>query len=162
MSGYQKALKVIAIITIVFSSLIIALGILFIIAGGIVGANFDNPEVNASLGSTLSPLAPGISDPEAAAVTAGFGILGGIFVIIDGVISLIVGILGVRGANNPAKIGPFRVFAILGFIISLIYIVILCFGAGAWENWIAAGVDVVITGLCLWLAVKIRAQAAPY
>ena len=156
-SGAQKTLKVISVITIIIAILVMAFAVLLIIAGGIVGANLENAEVAASLNSSEFQES-GLSAEQTVALTAGFGIFGGIFVLIDGLLSLIVGILGIRGSNDPRKIGPFRVFAIIGFIFSLIYIFILCFGAGTWENWIAAGANVVVTGICVWLAMKIRSQ----
>ena len=159
-SGAQYALKVISVITIIFSILLIAFAVLLIVAGGIVGASLDDPQVTGSMDIQMYGDVSGISAEQAVALTAGFGILGGIFVAIDGVISLIVGILGIRGSNDPTKIGAFLVFAIIGFVLSLIYIVILCFGAGTWENWIAAGIDVAITAICVWLAMKIRGQVA--
>lgn len=50
-------------------------------------------------------------DQEYYALGAGLLFILAVISIISGVIDLIIGILGVRGANNPDKIGPFVVFA---------------------------------------------------
>lgn len=161
-TGYQKALKVISVIAVILAILVIIFGILLIISGGIIGAAFQDPTVAAEVTSNYNDQGTGISAQDAVYLTAGFGVLGGIVVIIDGVISLIVGILGIRGANNPAKIGPFKVFAIIGLICSLLWILILAFGAGTWEVWLSACLEVAFNALCVWLAVKIQGLVRAY
>ena len=161
-SGYQKALKFIAVITIIIAILIMIVGVLLIIAGGILGSQLTDGEITSSLDPAISAALPGVSLETVQALETGFGIFGGIAVVIVGLILLIVGGLGKRGANNPRKIGPFFVLSIISLICSLLYILMMCFGAGTWEMWLAAGLDVLMSVICVALAAKIRGQVSYY
>ena len=86
----QKALKVISIIMIVFAALTLLLGI-----GGIV------------TGGALGILGAGIGDAGSAALVGGVAAVAGFVILLGGAINLAIGIFGLRGANDPRKIGAF-------------------------------------------------------
>lgn len=44
--------------------------------------------------------------------------------LISGVIDLLIGIFGLRGAKDPRKIGPFFVFSIIGLVLSILNLII--------------------------------------
>ena len=102
MTGSQKALKVICIVLIVISILAILAGFVEFAGGmAIAGAGY----------------AGAAADQEYYALGAGLLFILAVISIISGVVDLIIGILGVRGANNPEKIGPFFVIAIIGLVL---------------------------------------------
>ena len=53
------------------------------------------------------------ADQETYALGAGLMFVLVVISIISGVVDLIIGNLGVRGANNPDKIGPFSLLQLL-------------------------------------------------
>lgn len=101
-SSSQKALKVISIIMIVFAGLTLALSLLTLIGGGAMGF------VGAS-GADDSTLLVG-----------GMVMVLGMIMLVGGGINLVIGIFGLRGANNPQKIGVFYVLSIIGVVWAVI------------------------------------------
>ena len=101
MSGSQKALKVVSILLIIYAVVMTAFGI-FLVAGGsfLAGETID---VNGTA--------------EAANVMA--AALGG-GTIVGGIVDLVIGLLGLRGAKNPRKVGPFFVLCIIGLVLGLV------------------------------------------
>ena len=87
MSGSQKALKVVSVLLIIYAVAMAAFGV-FMVAGGsfLVGETVD-VDGTAQAANVM-----------AAALGAG--------TIAGGVIDLIIGLLGLRGAKNPRKVGP--------------------------------------------------------
>lgn len=105
-SSSQKALKVISIIMIVFGALTTLLGLFSTIGGGALGvAGYSSLDDNVGLAGGL------------------LMILGFMF-LVSGVFQLILGIFGVRGANNPSKIGVFFVLAIIDIVFCVISAII--------------------------------------
>lgn len=147
MSGYRKFLKVISIIEIILAvlTLLVALASLGVIALG--------PEVTSE-----SVSAQGVT------ITVGqtFAIVG-IITLISGVIDLIVGILGVRGANNPSKIGAYLVLAGVAFGFDLVELVLAIIsmvqGTEDASSLIAALVSAVVSGAFVYVANKIKSEA---
>ncbi|MFQ8869274.1 MAG: hypothetical protein ACLR67_13380, partial [Eggerthella lenta] len=99
----QKALKVISIIMIVFAALTLLLGI-----GGIV------------TGGALGILGAGSGDAGSAALVGGVAAVAGFVILLGGAINLAIGIFGLRGANDPRKIGAFYVLAIIGLAFAVL------------------------------------------
>lgn len=99
MSGARKALKVISIIMIVMAVLNAAAGLMAVFgASFVVGQEFASiDDIRVDVGAALQAV--------------------GVMAVVSGVVSVLVGILGVRGANNPAKIGPFKVLACIGLVL---------------------------------------------
>ena len=112
---------------IVLAALSIVGGLLLMAGGGLLGSVANNPEVVGDITATINSEGVTVTQEQAGIVVAGVGILGGAMSILGGILMLIVGILGVRGANDPRKIGPFRVFAIIGLVFSILGILALLF-----------------------------------
>lgn len=138
-SGSQKALKIISIILIVWSILVILLGA-FLAAGSAVPG--------------MSAESINIGGDSMAMSTAALGL--GIGVIIGGVVDLIIGFLGLRGAKDSHKIGVFFVVCIIGLVLGVIGLVSnIMSGAFQWSNL----VSVLIVAVCTYLAQSIKKQA---
>ncbi len=108
MTGSQKAIKIISIIVIVVAVISIVIGLVTCVgSAAVIGA-----------GSQAST-----ADQETYALGAGLllALAGG--AVISGIIDLIVGILGLRGAKNPDKIMPFFVIAIIGAVFAVINVI---------------------------------------
>lgn len=90
MSGARKALKVISIIMIVMAILNAAAGLMVVFgASFVVGQEFASiDDITVDVGAALQAV--------------------GVMAVVSGIVSVLVGILGVRGANNPAKMGRSR------------------------------------------------------
>lgn len=139
MSGSQKALKVISIILVIWSILVILLGAFLAAGSAVPGMSAETIDIS---GST--------TDMATAALGFGIGIL------IGGVINLIIGLLGLRGAKNPHKIGLFFVLCIIGLVLGIVGIVMnVMQGAFQWTSL----VSVVIVAVCTFLAHSIKKQA---
>ena len=141
MSGSQKAVKVVSIISIVFGVIGLLLGIMMIAGAGLLNGQTIEAEgevFNASIAAIA------------------FGIL----FFVSSVLSIVIGALGVRGANDPSKIGPFYVICWIDVVLEVIQFVgNLATGSGA-----AASIGYLIGGLIIpviliILCKKIKEQA---
>ena len=160
-TGYQTALKVISVITIILAIIAIIAGLLSFATVGLLGTAMSDPEIASQLYQAVQIEGYGtITGQEASSIILGFGFLFGTICLIEGIITLIVGILGVRGSNDPRKIGPFKVFAIIGLVISIISIISVIFTNPAnGLSWVEGLIALAESGVGLWLAVKIQEQA---
>lgn len=144
MTGSQKALKVISIIVIILAVLCIIAGALLLIPNlAYVEAGFPNVE--------------GTDQLTVAAGTA-FVLLIGAFILVSGVIDLIVGILGLRGAKDPKKIGGFFAIAVIGLILAAINLAITLF-SGQQLDFAALSApiaQIVVMLICVILANNVR------
>ncbi len=142
MTGSQKAIKVISIIVIVVAVLSIVAG-LVTCAGGAAGvmAGADAPA----------------DEQEQLALGAGllFVLAGG--ALIGGVIDLVVGLLGLRGAKDPGKIMPFFVIAVIGAVFAVLNLA-GCFTSGQIDgaSIASAAVQLVLMVVCVVLANNVR------
>lgn len=142
MTGSQKVIKVVSILVIIVAILSILLGLASCV-GGFAGV--------AASG--------GVSESEQETLALGAGVLfflgGG--AIISGVIDLIVGMLGVRGANNPEKIMPFFVISIIAVVFA-VFNLIGCFTTGQMDATTIASavVQLVLMVVCVVLANNVR------
>lgn len=93
MSRLQKGLKVVCIITIVLAVIALAEGVTYL-------AGIEVPGMEVPAGS--SPLVLGV------------------LALINGVLYLVVGALGARWANEPAKLKPFLILAAIGLALAII------------------------------------------
>ncbi|MEF2655559.1 MAG: hypothetical protein U0M72_03875 [Eggerthellaceae bacterium] len=148
-SGSQKALKVLSIILIVLSVISIV-GMLFVLAGGgllftaITDGTADVPA------SDLNTLATATTFIVALSVVA----------LLSAIFDLIVGILGVRGANNPQKIRPFIVMCIICIVLDVISLAFSFAAEPMDPSAIAGGVlGLAIPIICLVLANNIKKQS---
>ncbi len=142
MSGSQKAIKVFSIIAIIGGVLAALLAVLMFVGMGVVAGetvNFDGTQVDESF----------------IAAVAGFMFL------ICAVEYLVAGIFGVRGANNPQKIGPFYVICWIIVVLQVLALVVDVVSGG---NDMAVTVvehivELIIPVILLVLANKVKKQA---
>lgn len=137
MSGSRKALKVVSVLLIIYAVAMAAFGI-FMVAGGsfLVGETVD-VDGTAQAANVM-----------AAALGAG--------TIAGGVIDLIIGLLGLRGAKNPRKVGPFFVLCIIGLVLGLVSLG-MSIAQGSFNPW--SLVSLVIIAVCLYLSAQVKKQA---
>ena len=106
MEGSRKALKVISIVLIVYAAFLIVFGMFMAFGGMLPGLSDATLDVNGS------------QQGFAAVALAVGGIL-----VVTGIIDLIIGLLGLRGAKNPKKIGIFFVLSLIGVVLGAIGLV---------------------------------------
>lgn len=139
MTGSQKTLKIVSIILIIWAVLEVLFGAFLAAGSAVPGMSAESVDVN---GSTMVL--------SSAALAMGIG------VIVGGVINLIIALLGLRGAKNPAKIGVFFVLCIIGLVLSVIgTIMSIMQGSFQWSY----VVSLAIVAVCTYLASKIKKQA---
>lgn len=139
MSTSRKILKVIGIITI-FAA------VLQLIAGGVIIAGAGLME-----GQTIE--ANGQIYDSATSVTIIRG-----FAIVLAVIDLIVGLLALRGAKDPAKVGPFKVVAVIGLLLCIAQMLMFAFSGQIASFGIGGWVQLIALILCVVLAFKISGE----
>lgn len=105
----QTALKVLSIIGIVVGAIIAVSGIVLT-----VGANGFAMSQASSSGAGIAVL----------------GTIGGVVLIVAGVFNVVVGVFGVRGANDPSKIGVFWVLCIIGIVLNALGLIMEATGSG--------------------------------
>ena len=141
-SGAQTALKVISIIMII-------LAVISIIGGlGFAGLGLSSVAVLGAEEMT-----------DEMYLGAGLVSVLGAIVIVQGVVDLIIAILGLRGANNPSKIGAFLVICYIGLIL---YIISLVAGLVMGSFSMSTLASLVLVIVCLLLARSIKKQARGY
>ncbi|WP_294440563.1 hypothetical protein [uncultured Slackia sp.] len=140
MSGARKALKIMSILTIVMA-------IIQIITAGLIvfGSSFMVGMQEAELDGTT--------------VDVGVALMGvGIMALVSSVVSLIVGILGVRGANDPTKIGPYKIIAIIGLVLCILQAAMFLFTGQIASYGISGVLSLVFVAVLVFLAFKIEKE----
>ena len=145
-SGSQKFLKVISIIEIVLGALLIIVGLLSI-AGGTVAGTVDS--------ATLAE--QGLTEADRAAGAAALSLVGA-FSAIAGIISIIEGVLGVRAANDPSKIMPVWVLALISLVCAGLSLLMGIFGIAGMSFGPSSILTVVMDALMFWVANNIKNQ----
>lgn len=149
-SGSQKALRVVVIVLIVFAiaTLLISVAMLALAVAGISGGVDLSAEMS---GVDSSIEVNGQSLPGGIALLITLSVV----LIFSAILDLVVGILGLRGANNPQKIKPFFVLCIIGLVIEVVSIG----GSIAQGTFSSIGssdvVELLVIGACTWLAYDI-------
>lgn len=144
MSGSQKALKVISILVIILAVISIIFGLVFVayVASG-----------DSTVSQSMGVQGVDMTNGQGAALLAGI-------TIVSGFIDLIVGIFGVRGANNPQKIGAFWVIALIGVIFEVVELVLtivsMVQGTADWSMLSSSALSLAIVGVAFWLANNIK------
>ena len=147
-SGSQKALLVISIISIVFSVFALLGGVMMMFGGALVGS------INASEAATALQ-GSGMTQGQLSA----FAGIAGLVIIFSGAIQLILGILGVRAANDNQKIMPVWVFAIIELVLSAISLV-STFMNGTFSTQGASTVfSLILAVAIMWIANNIKREA---
>ena len=136
MSASQKYIKIIGILNIIGGAFYVLIGILGFLGKGLVG----NEALVAEAGDSSAPVAVNVFL---------------IVMIVIGLFSLIVGILGVRAANDPSKIGPVFTLAVISLVISVIGLVGSIFG-GSFS--IYSLIECVPPALMAWCANNVKKQ----
>lgn len=140
MSGSQKALKIISIVLIVYAALMLLLGALMAAGSQVPGMS----------GTTIDMGDGTAMDASMAAVALGVG------TVIGGVVYLVIALLGLRGAKNPAKIGAFFVLCVIGLVLGVIGVgMSIVQGSLQWQSL----VGLALIAVCTFLAAKIKKQA---
>ena len=152
-SGSQKFLLVVSVITIILSIFIIISGVVINVAGGFFGGTSEAVE-----------LANSLSDETGTAITSsqigGIATFTGMLMIINGIVDLILGILGVRAANDNQKIMPVWVLALISLVLDAIGIVMMLVnGPLDANNILTALVGLACSALLFWVANNIKKQA---
>ena len=140
MSSARKALKIMSILTI-------AMAIIQIITAGLIvfGSSFMVGMQEAELDGTT--------------VDVGVALMGvGIMALVSSVVSLIVGILGVRGANDPTKIGPYKIIAIIGLVLCILQAAMFLFTGQIASYGISGVLSLVFVAVLVFLAFKIEKE----
>lgn len=140
MSFHQKFLRVLAWLLVIGSALTILLGALF-------------------MGGALVPGVAGTAiEGGGMAMDAGVAAMGfGIGFVISGVIDLVVGILGLRGAKNPEKIMPFLVIACIALVLSCVNFVMSLVGGQIDMTSVSSSLGGIVLQACaVWCAFNIK------
>lgn len=88
-----------------------------------------------------------------------WAVIFGIWGIVSGVFYLIYAGAGIRGANTPRKIGPFRAMSPVAVVFSVVGLVLGVALDGAAANMSMYVVSIVFAVLCFVLSGKIKEQA---
>lgn len=137
-SGSQKVLKVISIIMIVLGVLGVVSGALLLAGGGALGVSgIDTANDDAAVAGGLTMI-------------VGFGLL------LSSAFNLVIGIFGLRGANNPSKIGAFFVLAVLGVVFGALNLVGTFLGGAELSSIVSAIVSLALPIACVMLANNIK------
>jgi len=147
-SGSQKVLLVLSILNIIGAVLALLGGLAMMMGGALIGA-VDSSEAAAALAGS------GVSQGELGVVAA----LGGFLVIFAGVIELVMGILGVRAANDNQKIMPVWVLSIISLILNAVGF-IACIVNGSFGTQGATYIiSLILAALMMWIANNIKQEA---
>ena len=137
MSGSQKYIKIVSILNIIGGAFYVLIGILGFLGKGLVG---NEALIEQAGGDSTAPAAANVFL---------------IVMIVIGLFSLIVGILGVRAANDPSKIGPVFILAVVSLIISVVNLFVGVFGG---NFSIYSLIECVPPALMTWCANNVKKQ----
>lgn len=137
MSGSQKYIKIVSILNIIGGAFYVLIGILGFLGKGLVG---NEALIEQAGGDSSAPAAANVFL---------------IVMIVIGVFSLVVGILGVRAANDPSKIGPVFTLAVVSLIISVVNLFVGIFGG---NFSIYSLIECVPPALMTWCANNVKKQ----
>ncbi|MDO4182355.1 MAG: hypothetical protein Q4E12_01945 [Coriobacteriia bacterium] len=143
-SGSQKALKVISIILIVIA-------VLGIVLTAAIFAAANMPEVKEQLNAQMMSYGYDASQVGMAITVIA------VIMLVSSLIDLLIGIFGLRGANDPSKIGVFWVLCIIGIIVSALAI---CsnLAQGQTSNMPSNLISLIVDAILLLLANNIKSQ----
>ncbi len=136
-SGSRKMLKFLGVLDIIFGIAGIIFGIIMFVGGG--------------LGAVIAT----DSDAQVGAVAI---VLVGIIMLVSGLFDLILGILSVRASNNPRKIMPVWVLALISLILNVIG-VISGISSGGGSGIIPSIVGLIIAVIVFVIANNVKKEA---
>ncbi len=153
-TGKQKALFVISVIFIIFGAIGFGTCALFAAATGAL-ASFA--------------AASGSVDAGTALFAGTIGVILLVFSSLGCIIDIIIGVLGIRGANNASKVGAFNVFAVIGLIFAIISLALtiaaVCTNSSvsgsASSTIISSIIGLILPAICVWLGTSIKKEGNP-
>ena len=131
------------------STCITTLGALGVMLGGALFGAVDSSEAASALSGT------GVTQGEAGALAG----IGGLLVVFAGVVELILGILGVRAANDNQKIMPVWILAIIEVILSAVSLGSCIFGGSFSTQGASTIISLLFAILIMWIANNIKREA---
>ena len=137
MSGSQKYIKIVSILNIIGGAFYVLIGILGFLGKALVG---NEALIEQAGGDSSAPMAANVFL---------------IVMIVIGLFSLVVGILGVRAANDPSKIGPVFTLAVVSLIISVVNLFVGIFGG---NFSVYSLIECVPPALMTWCANNVKKQ----
>lgn len=147
-SGSQKVLKVISIIEIVFGALALIAGLAAFTGASMLG--MAGQEQLAENGIDAATQTQGMAALNLVAMV----------IVVSAIISIIEGILGVRAANDPTKIQPVWILAIIALVCSVASAIMgIAHVAGATFD-PSSLITIAIDAALFWVANNIKNQAA--
>lgn len=149
-SGSQKILRVISIIDIVGGVLMLILGLMTTVAGGLLGG--------AAGSATLDLVEEGIDPSDVGALSMLTTALA-VIVIVEAIISIIEGVLGLRAAKDATKIMPVWILAIITLVASAIGLIMVFVNGTFASDGITSICTLVMDGLMFWIANNIKNEA---
>ena len=147
-SGSQTALLVLSILNIIAAVLMLLGGLAIMLGGAFFGA-VDSSEAAAALAGS------GVTQGEAGALTA----LAGFIFVFAGIIELVLGILGVRAANDNQKIMPVWVLSIVQVALCAVSLITDVVDGSFSQQGGSAIVSLIVAVLILWIANNIKKEA---
>ncbi|MDO4538590.1 MAG: hypothetical protein Q4B54_10550 [Coriobacteriales bacterium] len=150
-SGSQKFLLVVSIINIVFGALAVIMGLLAMTGGAVIGA-VNTPEVTSAFDEA------GMAQSTAAALVMG----GSMLIIITSVIDIVIGILGVRAANDNQKIMPVWVLCLIDLVLTIIGVIVSLVqngSLGSGSSMLSNILSIAMTVLMFYAANNIKREA---
>ena len=141
MNRYQIGLIVLSSCSVLFSILFFVVGIL----GIITGATIDVADVTGPNGEIFI---------DGNSILIALSLL----ITFSGVIYLVVGMTGIQGSINPARIRAFSTLATIGLILTILELLVSFFQGSVQTlgDWIGMAVIIVVTIVALRLASRIR------
>ena len=147
-SGSQKALLVLSILNIIGAVLALLGGLGLMMGGAFIGAVNSSDAAQALAGS-------GVSQGELGILTS----VAGFVVILAGVVELVMGILGVRAANDNQKIMPVWVLAIISLVLNAIGLVSSFVSGTIGTQGASYIVSLILAVLMMWICNNIKREA---
>lgn len=150
-SKSQKALKILSILSIIGAVLTILVAIFMVFGGGLL----SNADLTDTADVAADLAAEGLTQQEAGAMFS----IAGALAIFDGIISIVMGILGLGAAKDNQKIMPVWWIALITLCLNVITAVMnlfkgTLFGSGSSAIW-----SCLFAALVLWLANNIKEEA---
>ena len=147
-SGSQKVLLVLSILNIIGAVIMLLSGLLVMMGGTLFGAVNPVDAATALEGS-------GLTQGQASALAG----VGGLLVIIAGIVELVLGILGVRAANDNQKIMPVWVLSIIQLVLCALSLISAITSGSFGSKGISAIISLIIAVLIMWIANNIKKEA---
>ena len=140
----KTTLKVFGVLSIIFGILGIGLAIAYFSGGRILGISVMNmPGAEAAEVKTL----------------AGVMLAMAVVILISAIITLLLGIFSIRGANNTEKIGPAYGLSIIVLVLSIMALVLNFVGGLTFSAIFDAIVGIIFSACIYWAASTIRNHA---